>query len=118
MKNLSVFSDKQGENALKDTPGVLQELASTGASSNIQTLLKNVGSVGADEVLSLDPGDKQEGFRELESWVEGSLDMYRVSYLPLLPWVRLNRPRSIARVPTHLVAYILPLLPGPSSVGL
>ncbi|KAI0321729.1 TFIID and SAGA subunit [Amylostereum chailletii] len=87
LKKLSVFSEKQpqtGENALKDTSSVLQELVSTGTSSNIQNLLKSVGSVGADEILSLDPGDKQEGFRELELWVEGSLDMYRPEFRPIL----------------------------------
>jgi len=45
---------------------------------NIQNLIASIGSVGAEELLSLDPTDKQEGFRELEAWVDGSLDMYRV----------------------------------------
>ena len=32
----------------------------------------------SDEILSLDPTDRHEGFKDLENWVEGSLDMYRV----------------------------------------
>ena len=58
---------------------MLQELGSMGNPPNIQNLIASIGSVGAEEVLSLDPTDKQEGFRELEAWVDGSLDMYRVS---------------------------------------
>jgi transcription initiation factor TFIID subunit 5 len=46
---------------------------------NIQNLIASIGPVGAEEILSLDPTDKQEGFRDLEAWVDGSLDMYRVS---------------------------------------
>ena len=49
----------------------------------IQNLIASLGSVGPEEILSLDPTDKEEGFRELEAWVEGSLDMYRVSHFDL-----------------------------------
>ena len=45
---------------------------------NLQDLLSNLGNVTVDEILSLDPTDRHEGYRELEAWVEGSLDMYRV----------------------------------------
>ncbi len=69
-----------GANALRDSSTVLQELGSMGNPPNIQNLIASIGSVGAEEVLSLDPTDKQEGFRELEAWVDGSLDMYRVSF--------------------------------------
>ena len=58
---------------------MLQELTAMGNPANIQNLIASIGSVGAEEILSLDPTDKQEGFRELEAWVDGSLDMYRVS---------------------------------------
>lgn len=81
VKLLSVFTQKPskpGENALKDSANVLQELTSMGSSVNIQSLIASIGTVGAEELLSLDPTDKQEGFRELEAWVDGSLDMYRV----------------------------------------
>ena len=81
LKRLSIFAEKAfqpGENAFKDKTSILQELASMGTSSNIQSLIASIGPGGAEEILSLDPADKQEGFRELESWVEGSLDMYRV----------------------------------------
>ncbi|GLB36081.1 putative WD40 associated region in TFIID subunit, NTD2 domain [Lyophyllum shimeji] len=55
-----------------------------GNPSNIQNLIASIGSVGAEEILSLDPTDKQEGFRELEAWVDGSLDMYRPEFRPIL----------------------------------
>ena len=82
VKVLSVFAQKPsrpGENILKDSASVLQELTAMGNPANIQNLIASIGSVGAEEILSLDPTDKQEGFRELEAWVDGSLDMYRVS---------------------------------------
>lgn len=67
------------ENALKDAASVLQELGALGNSPpNIQDLISSIGPVGAEEILSTDPMDKQQGFRELEAWVDGSLDMYRV----------------------------------------
>ena len=67
------------ENTPQDNPWEWQkELASAVNSSNLQNLIASIGPVGAEEILSLDPNDKQEGFRELEAWVEGSLDIYRV----------------------------------------
>lgn len=81
VKKLTVFAEKPaqpGENTLKTTLGVQKELASAVNSSNLQNLIASIGPVGAEEILSLDPNDKQEGFRELEAWVEGSLDIYRV----------------------------------------
>ncbi|KAF9015089.1 TFIID and SAGA subunit [Cyathus striatus] len=80
VKSLAVFAQKPskpGENILKDSASVLQELSAMGNSASIQSLISSIGSVGAEELLSLDPTDKQEGFRELEAWVDGSLDMYR-----------------------------------------
>lgn len=74
---------RTGGNALKEHTSVIQELASMGTPANIQNLISSIDAVGAEEILSLDPSDKQEGFRELEAWVDGSLDMYRVSvYVP------------------------------------
>jgi hypothetical protein len=81
VKKLTVLAEKPtqpGENILKTTLGVQKELASAVNSSNLQNLIASIGPVGAEEILSLDPNDKHEGFRELVSWVEGSLDMYRV----------------------------------------
>jgi transcription initiation factor TFIID subunit 5 len=81
VKKLTIFAEKPtqpGENTLKTTLGVQKELASAVNSSNLQNLIASIGPVGAEEILSLDPNDKHEGFRELVSWVEGSLDMYRV----------------------------------------
>ncbi|KDR84911.1 hypothetical protein GALMADRAFT_217991 [Galerina marginata CBS 339.88] len=87
IKLLSVFAQKPsrpGENILKDSGNVLQELTAMGNPVNIQNLIASIGSVGAEELLSLDPTDKQEGFRELEAWVDGSLDMYRPEFRPIL----------------------------------
>lgn len=81
IKKLTLFAEKPaqpGENTLKTTLGVQKELATVVNSSNLQNLIASIGPVGAEEILSLDPNDKQEGFRELETWVGGSLDIYRV----------------------------------------
>lgn len=94
VKSLAVFAQKPAratDNVLKDSSTVLSEVSSLGNSQNIQSLLASIGSVGAEEILSLDPTDKQEGFRELEAWVDGSLDMYRVRRssvirVVLCPW--------------------------------
>lgn len=92
VKKFTIFAEKPaqpGENTLKTTLGVQKELATVVNSSNLQNLIASIGPVGAEEILSLDPNDKQEGFRELDAWVEGSLDIYRVclarsiSYLSL-----------------------------------
>ncbi|EPQ60553.1 WD40 repeat-like protein [Gloeophyllum trabeum ATCC 11539] len=87
IRRLAVFSQKPtqpGENALKDSANVLQELSSAGGSINIQNLIASIGSIGAEEILSSDPTDKTEGFRDLEAWVDGSLDMYRPEFRPIL----------------------------------
>ncbi|KAH9898295.1 TFIID and SAGA subunit [Cubamyces lactineus] len=87
VKQLAIFAQKPAnpdQNALKDSSSVLSELSSTGTPQNIQNLISSIGQVGAEEILSLDPTDKHEGFRELESWVDGSLDMYRPEFRPIL----------------------------------
>lgn len=53
-------------------------VASMPGTPGLAKLLASLGATGAEEALSLDPTDKAEGFRDLESWVDGSLDMYRV----------------------------------------
>lgn len=86
VKTLAVFAQKPsrpGENVLKDHANVLQELTTMGNPPNIQNLIASLGGVGAEDILSVDPTDKQEGFKELEAWVEGSLDMYKVRVLTL-----------------------------------
>jgi transcription initiation factor TFIID subunit 5 len=85
IKKLAVYAQKPskpGENILKETPNVLQELTAMGNPTNIQNLIASIGSVGAEDIISLDPTDKHEGYRELEAWVDGSLDMYRVCSSP------------------------------------
>ncbi|RDB29258.1 Transcription initiation factor TFIID subunit 5 [Hypsizygus marmoreus] len=87
VKTLAVFAHKPsrpGDNIFKDSSTVLQELTAMGNPSNIQNLIASIGTVGAEEILSLDPTDKQDGFRELEAWVDGSLDMYRPEFRPIL----------------------------------
>ncbi|PIL31851.1 transporter [Ganoderma sinense ZZ0214-1] len=87
VKQLAIFAEKPAnpdENALKDSSNALQELSSLGNPQNIQNLISSIGPVGAEEILSLDPTDKHQGFRELESWVDGSLDMYRPEFRPIL----------------------------------
>jgi len=81
VKTLAVFAQapsRPGENALKDSGTVISELTAMGNPSNIQNLIQSIASVGSEDILSNDHTDKQEGYKELEAWVEGSLDMYRV----------------------------------------
>uniref|UniRef100_A0A0W0F5Q4 Putative TFIID and SAGA subunit n=1 Tax=Moniliophthora roreri TaxID=221103 RepID=A0A0W0F5Q4_MONRR len=87
VKTLAVFAQtpsRPGENVLKDPNNVLQELTAMGNPSNIQNLISSIASVGSEDILSSDHTDKQEGYRELEAWVEGSLDMYRPEFRPIL----------------------------------
>ncbi|CAL1695610.1 unnamed protein product [Somion occarium] len=87
VKKLAIItqkSTKPGDSSLKDASTVLSEMVAIGNSVNIQNLVSSIGNVGAEDILSLDPGDKQEGYRELEAWVEGSLDMYRPEFRPIL----------------------------------
>jgi len=118
VKTLAVFTQtpsRPGENALKDSSNVLQELSTLGNPANLQNLIARIGNVGAEEILSLDPTDKQEGFRELEAWVEGSLDMYQVSFLDRDLWLS---DLHVAGIPTNLIPHLLPFLPGSNSARL
>ncbi|EJD55553.1 WD40 repeat-like protein [Auricularia subglabra TFB-10046 SS5] len=51
--------------------------------SNLTTLLNAVG-MGVEDALATGPTDRHDGFRELEAWVHGSLDMYRPEFRPIL----------------------------------
>lgn len=87
IKTLAVYAQKPsrpGDNVLKESANVLQELTAMGNPTSIQNLIASLGTVGAEEILSADPTDKEEGFRELEAWVEGSLDMYKPEFRPIL----------------------------------
>ncbi|KAL0071905.1 Transcription initiation factor TFIID subunit 5 [Marasmius tenuissimus] len=87
VKTLAVFAQtpsRPGENALKDSGTVISELTAMGNPSNIQNLIQSIASVGSEDILSNDHTDKQEGYKELEAWVEGSLDMYRPEFRPIL----------------------------------
>ncbi|KAG2023562.1 TFIID and SAGA subunit [Coprinopsis cinerea AmutBmut pab1-1] len=87
VRALAVYAQKPsrpGENALKESSTVLQELGTMGNPVNIQSLIASIEDVGAEELLALDPTDKEIGFAELEAWVDGSLDMYRPEFRPIL----------------------------------
>lgn len=97
VKRLAVYAQKPsrpGENVLRDSANVLQELTTMGNPPNIQNLIASIGSVGAEEILSLDPTDKQDGFTELEAWVDGSLDMYRVRHIFYYGHLKLLSPQN------------------------
>lgn len=51
------------------------------STANLMTILSRAGMT-IDEAMAKDPTDKQYGYRDLEAWVEGTLDMYRVSIAP------------------------------------
>ena len=69
------------ENALLDERITLQSILSVGVPSSVASILCDISPGGADNVLMLDPTDRHEGFRYFESWVEGSLDLYKVCYV-------------------------------------
>jgi transcription initiation factor TFIID subunit 5 len=76
VSRIAVFASKPsrpGENVFKSTPNVLEGLATT-----IHDLIASLGAIGAEDILVSEPTDKYKGFRELEAWVERSLDMYQV----------------------------------------
>lgn len=78
VKKLTSMLDRSGDISVQNA---LKDITSLSNTSNLQSLLSSIGPGGTEEILTLDPTDKQEGFRELESWVDGSLDMYKVRYL-------------------------------------
>ncbi|KAF5385484.1 hypothetical protein D9757_005345 [Collybiopsis confluens] len=87
VKTLAVFTrdpSKSTENAFKDPSTILSELGAMANIPALQSLISNISSIGAEEILTEDPSDKPEGFRELVAWVEGSLDMYRPEFRPIL----------------------------------
>lgn len=48
------------------------------SATGLKALLDNIGAPDTDELLNFEPSDRQQGYQELEAWVDGSLDMYRV----------------------------------------
>ncbi|KAG8934894.1 Transcription initiation factor TFIID subunit 5 [Tulasnella sp. 418] len=44
----------------------------------------NKAGMTIDEAMARDPVDKQQGYKDLEAWVEGALDMYRPEFRPIL----------------------------------
>lgn len=112
---IAVYAQKParpGENTLSSSGTVIQELGSISTQQDIQKLISSIGPVGAEEILSLDPTDKQEGFRELEAWVDGSLDMYKVRSTSLVLSTRLTV-QPLARVSANIIPNIRSLLFGP-----
>ena len=81
LKAIAVYAHnpaRPNDNVMNSSATVLQELSRMSNPASIQNLIASLGSVGAEEILSHEPSDKEEGFRELQNWVDGSLDMYRV----------------------------------------
>lgn len=58
--------------ALKEIPQSQERLAQ---------LLHAASGQGSADILALDPSDRLLGYSEFESWVDGSLDMYKVCKL-------------------------------------
>ncbi|KAG8877972.1 Transcription initiation factor TFIID subunit 5 [Tulasnella sp. 332] len=65
-------------------PGASQtkEESQTTTASLMATL--NRAGMTIDEAMAKDPTDKQQGYRDLEAWVDGALDMYRPEFRPIL----------------------------------
>ncbi|KZW02550.1 TFIID and SAGA subunit [Exidia glandulosa HHB12029] len=51
-------------------------------SLGLANLMNAVG--GVEDALATGPTDRHDGFRDLEAWVDGSLDMYRPEFRPIL----------------------------------
>jgi transcription initiation factor TFIID subunit 5 len=95
LKKMAVFAEKStqsNENTYKEAVKIVQDLVASGTTHNIKNVIMNVGPEGAEDVLALNPEDKHEGFRELEAWVEGSLDIYRVRAISLTVCFALTHP--------------------------
>lgn len=50
---------------------------------NLMATLTRAG-ITVDEAMARDPTDQQRGYKDLENWVDGALDMYRVSFFCVL----------------------------------
>ncbi|KAG9024941.1 Transcription initiation factor TFIID subunit 5 [Tulasnella sp. JGI-2019a] len=65
-------------------PGVSQtKEESEATTANLMATLSRAGMT-IDEAMAKDPTDKQQGYRDLEAWVDGALDMYRPEFRPIL----------------------------------
>ncbi|KAF9787257.1 TFIID and SAGA subunit [Thelephora terrestris] len=87
ISKVAVFASKPsrpGENVFKSTPSVLEGLMGMNNPTTIHDLIASLGAIGAEDILVSDPTDKHGGYRELETWVEGSLDMYQPELRPVL----------------------------------
>ncbi|KIY64206.1 TFIID and SAGA subunit [Cylindrobasidium torrendii FP15055 ss-10] len=67
----------------KLAPLLARPQTTTEAPISLESLFATLGT-NSEEILTLDPTDRSEGYRELEAWVEGSLDMYRPEFRPML----------------------------------
>ena len=72
-KNLD--NDKQSSQKI----GILNELVKSASNSNNQ----NSQQIG-QKLLLTDPTERERGYRDLDRWVEGSLDVYRPQLRPIL----------------------------------
>lgn len=73
-------STTEPANALQETQVTAQALqAIPSTKEKLATLLTSVGAGnGSTDILALDPSDRLGGYSDLEAWVDGSLDMYKV----------------------------------------
>jgi hypothetical protein len=78
-----------------------------------QSSLTELSGATATQLLVEDPLNRQEAFRDLQAWVEGSLDMYKV--FSLISGIRSNAHQAIARVPTAPFPHLCALLSGSCS---
>jgi transcription initiation factor TFIID subunit 5 len=82
--------NKPTGDSLYDKPAAITRLATSLASeSGRQRLnppnssLMEMKDAAASQLLREDPLNRQEAFRDLQAWVEGSLDMYKVRHTVL-----------------------------------
>lgn len=111
ISKMAVFASKPsrpGENLFKSTPNVLEGLVGMNNPTTIHDLIASLGAIGAEDILVSDPTDKHGGYRELEAWVEGSLDMYQVHTLDRCLYLFIDR--FTARATSSVIPDILPLL--------
>lgn len=68
----------------------------------------------SSQLLFDDPLNRQEAFRDLQAWVEGSLDMYKASIITISLLAHIIS-LATARVPATSVSHLCPFLFGPRS---
>lgn len=90
VKSIAPFAAKTSadrSNVLQDPSTAADALKEIPQPQERQAQLLNAAShQGSTDILALDPSERLTGYSELESWVDGSLDMYKVGFIYTL-WV-------------------------------